>query len=199
MEKNFCDVVKGRRSYYGIGKEIVVPHEKIQEIVEHAVKYVPSAFNSQTTRVLVLLDKAHDDLWDLIMDALRKVVPADQFSSTEDKINSFKNGYGTLLFFEDNSIVESLQQQFALYKDNFPIWSQQTSGMHQFVIWSALEAEGLGASLQHYNELIEQDVKAKWNVPSSWKLIAQMPFGNPTSEPGEKEYKPIEDRVKIFK
>jgi len=26
-----------------------------------------------------------------------------------------------------------------------------------------------------------------------------MPFGNPTTEPGEKEYKPLEDRVKIFK
>lgn len=199
MEKNFYDVVKGRRSYYGIGKEVVVSHDKIQEVVEHAVKYVPSAFNSQTTRVLVLLDNAHDDLWNLTMEALRKVVPADQFSSTEDKINSFKAGYGTLLFFEDNSIVESLQQQFALYKDNFPVWSQQTSGMHQFAIWSALEAEGLGASLQHYNELIEQDVKSKWSVPNSWKLIAQMPFGNPTTEPGEKEYKPLEDRVKIYK
>jgi len=199
MEKNFYDVVKGRRSYYGIGKDVVVSHDKIQEIVEHAVKYVPSAFNSQTTRVLVLLDNAHDDLWNLTMEALRKVVPTNQFSSTEDKINSFKAGYGTLLFFEDNSIVESLQQQFALYKDNFPVWSQQTSGMHQFAIWSALEAEGLGASLQHYNELIEQDVKSKWNVPNSWKLIAQMPFGNPTTEPGEKEYQPLKDRVKIFK
>ena len=199
MEKNFYDVIKERRSYYGIGKEVIVPQEKIQKIVEHAIKYTPSAFNSQSTRVVVLLNNEHDDLWELTKDALRKVVPENQFASTESKIDSFKNGYGTILFFEDNSVIEGLQEQFALYKDNFPIWSQQTNGMHQFVVWSALESEGLGVSLQHYNELIENDVKTKWNLSEKWKLIAQMPFGNPTSEPDEKEYKPLEDRIKVFK
>lgn len=90
MEKNFYDVVKGRRSYYGIGKEVVVSHDKIQEIVEHAVKYVPSAFNSQTTRVLVLLDNANDDLWNLTMEVLRKVVPADQLAPLKIKSTLLK-------------------------------------------------------------------------------------------------------------
>lgn len=74
-------------------------------------------------------------------------------------MDSFKAGYGTVLFFEDQSIVKSLQEQFALYADNFPIWSQQTSGMHQLVVWTALEGEGLGATLQHYNPLIDDEVK----------------------------------------
>lgn len=60
--------------------------------------------------------------------------------------------------------------------------------MHQFVIWTALEIEGFGASLQHYDELIETDVKKEWSVPENWKLIAQMPFGKPTEKPGEKEF-----------
>ena len=114
-------------------------------------------------------------------------------------MDSFKAGYGTVLFFEDEAIVKSLQEQFALYADNFPIWSHQTSGMHQLVVWTALEAEGLGASLQHYNPLIDDEVKKEWNIPSNWKLIAQMPFGNPTSPVGEKEFKPLEDRVKFYK
>ena len=130
---------------------------------------------------------------------MRKIVPADKFSSTENKINSFRNGYGTILFFEDTSVIESLQQQFALYKDNFPIWSQQSSGMHQYVIWTALEIEGFGVSLQHYNELIEADVKKEWSIPDNWKLIAQMPFGKPTAQPDEKQFQPLENRVKIFK
>jgi Predicted oxidoreductase related to nitroreductase len=71
--------------------------------------------------------------------------------------------------------------------------------MHQYVIWTSLESEGLGASLQHYNELIEEEVKKEWGMPNNWKLIAQMPFGKPTAQPGEKEYKPISDRVKVFK
>lgn len=199
MTMNFNKAVENRRTYYGINKDVVVSDERIQEIIEHAVKHTPSAFNSQSARVVLLLEKHHTKLWDITKEALKKIVPADKFSSTEEKINSFSAGYGTILFFEDNSIVEYLQKEFPSYKDNFPIWSQQASGMHQFVIWTALEVEGYGASLQHYNELIEEDVKKEWNIPSNWKLIAQMPFGKPTSEPGEKEYAPLNERIKIFK
>lgn len=199
MSKDFFTAIADRRSFYGISKEAVVSDDRIKEIIEHAVKHTPSAFNSQSTRVVLLIGKEHDKLWDIAMEALRKIVPADSFSSTEDKINSFKNGYGTVLYFEDNAVVESLQNQFALYKDNFPVWSQQTSGMHQFVIWTALEIEGFGASLQHYNELIENDVKKEWSIPESWKLIGQMPFGKPTVQPDEKQFSPLEERIKVFK
>jgi uncharacterized protein len=199
MSKDFFAAVADRRSFYAISKEAVVSEDRIKEILDHAVMYTPSAFNSQSARVVLLLGEQHDRLWDITMEALRKIVPAAQFSDTENKINSFKNGYGTVLFFEDSSIIESLQQQFALYKDNFPIWSQQSSGMHQYVIWTALELEGFGASLQHYSELIDADVKKEWNIPSNWKFIAQMPFGKPTAQPGEKQFQPLEERVKIFK
>lgn len=199
MSKDFFTAVADRRTFYGISKESMVSDDRIKEIIEHAVKHVPSAFNSQSARVVILLGDHHDKLWDITKDSLRKVVPAEQFSSTEDKINSFKSGYGTILFFEDNSVVEALQQQFPLYKDNFPIFSQQASGMHQFVIWTGLEVEGFGVSLQHYNELIESDIKKEWGIADSWKLIAQMPFGKPTAEPGEKQFKPLEERVKVFK
>lgn len=199
MKKNFFNAIADRRSFYGISKESVVSDERIQEIIEYAVKHTPSAFNSQSARVVLLLKKHHDKLWDITKEALRKIVPPDRFKPTEDKINSFANGYGTVLFFEDNSIVESLQQQFALYKDNFPIWSQQSSGMHQYVIWTSLELEGFGASLQHYNELIEADIKTEWNIPNNWKLIAQMPFGKPTVKPDEKQFEPLDNRVKVFK
>ncbi|MDW8803087.1 nitroreductase family protein [Clostridium sp. A1-XYC3] len=199
MSKDFLTAVADRRTFYGISKEAMVSDDRIKEIIDHAVKHTPSAFNSQSARVVLLLGNHHDKLWDITKEALRKIVPADKFSSTEEKINSFKNGYGTVLFFEDTSVVESLQKQFALYKDNFPVWSEQASGMHQFVIWTALEVEGFGASLQHYNELIETDVKKEWSIPNNWKLIAQMPFGKPTAGPGEKQFQPLENRVKVFK
>lgn len=199
MSKDFLTAVADRRTFYGISKEAMVSDDRIKEIIDHAVKHTPSAFNSQSARVVLLLGNHHDKLWDITKEALRKIVPADKFSSTEEKINSFRNGYGTVLFFEDTSVVESLQKQFALYKDNFPVWSEQASGMHQFVIWTALEVEGFGASLQHYNELIETDVKKEWSIPNNWKLIAQMPFGKPTAEPDQKQFQPLENRVKVFK
>ncbi|MGE7185018.1 nitroreductase family protein [Peribacillus sp. NPDC006672] len=199
MTKDFYTAIKERRSYYGINKEVQVSDEKIKEIVEFAVKHTPSAFNSQSSRLVVLTGSAHDKLWDITTQALRKAVGEGDFSGTQQKMDSFKAGYGSVLFFEDETVVKSLQEQFATYADNFPIWSQQTSGMHQLVVWTALEAEGMGATLQHYNPLIDDEVKKEWNVPSNWKLIAQMPFGNPTAQPGDKEFKPLEDRIKFYK
>ncbi len=199
MSKDFFTAVADRRTFYGINNEVSVSDERIQEVVEHAVKHTPSAFNSQSTRVVLLVGEQHNKLWDITKEALRKIVPAEHFNPTETKINSFRSGYGTVLFFDDHSIVESLQEQFPLYAHNFPVWSQQTSGMNQFVIWTALEIEGLGVSLQHYNELIEADVKNEWSLSDNWKLIAQMPFGNPIAQPGEKLFQPLEERIQVFK
>jgi len=199
MKKDFNSAVEGRRTHYALGKDVAIGDDIIQNAVEHAVKHTPSAFNSQSGRVVVLLDKEHDKMWEITRESLRKIVPSDQFAATDGKMDAFKGAYGTVLFFDDHSIVEGLQQQFALYKDNFPVWAQQSNGMLQFVIWTALENEGLGASLQHYNEVIEGEVKSEWKFPESWKLIAQMPFGNPLAEPSEKQFSPLHERVKIFK
>ncbi|WP_350343895.1 nitroreductase family protein [Proteinivorax tanatarense] len=198
MSKDFYTAVKERRSIYGISKETTISDVRIQEVVKDAVKHTPSAFNSQSARVVVLFGENHDKLWDITKESLRKIVPEKRFSATEEKINSFQNGYGTILFFEDMSVIDSLQKQFATYKDNFPIWSQQSSGMLQYVVWTSLEVEGLGASLQHYNELIEDEVKQQWNIPKNWKIIAQMPFGKPIAPAGDKDFMPLEERVKIF-
>jgi len=199
MAKDFYAAVADRRTFYGIGKEVEVSDEKIEEVVSHAVKHTPSSFNSQSARVVLLLKAEHDNLWDITMEALRKVVPPEKFAPTEDKINSFKSGYGTVLYFEDNGVLESLQNNFPLYAHNFPVWSQQSNGMLQFVIWSGLQTEGLGASLQHYNELIEEEVKKQWSIPADWKMIAQMPFGAPTDQPGEKQINPLSDRLFVHK
>ncbi len=199
MEKTFFAAIKDRRTFYGISNESVVSDERIHQIVQEAVKYTPSAFNSQSARVVILLGKQHNKLWSIVKNELKKIVPAENFAATEEKINSFASGYGSVVYFEDMATVENLQQQFPLYSDNFPIWSNQSSGMLQHVIWVALEIEGFGVSLQHYNPLIDQAVKQEWNIPEKWKLIAQMPFGKPTAAPGEKEFQPLEARVKIYR
>jgi len=199
MTKNFFEAVTERRTFYGISKDEVVSDDRIKEIVEHAVKYTPSAFNSQSARVVLLLGKQHDRFWNITLESLRKVVPAENFKPTEDKINSFKSGYGSVLYFEDQNVVKYLQEQFATYKDNFPIWSQQSSGMLQLVVWTALQNEGFGASLQHYTELIEADVKKEWNIPGNWKFIAQMPFGKQTAQPDEKQFQISSEHIKVFK
>lgn len=199
MSKDFYSAVQDRRSIYGISKEAVVPDERIVELVKHAVRYAPSAMNSQSGRAVLLFGEHHNKLWDITKEILRKRVPVGKFAQTEAKMDSFRSGYGTILFFEDQSIVEGLQAKYPSYKDNFPLWSLQSSGMLQYIVWTSLEAEGFGASLQHYNPLIDEEVRKEWNIPGNWKLLSQMVFGKPTAPAGEKEIKPLEERIKVFK
>ena len=74
--------------------------------------------------------------------------------------------------------IKELQQKFPLYADNFPIFSEHSAGMAQYAVWTALAEAGIGASLQHYAPLIDAEVARTWDVPASWKLRAQMPFGS---------------------
>ena len=94
--------------------------------------------------------------------------------------------------------MDAMIKQFPGYDDEFPVWSLQSGAMHQFSAWVALEAEGLGANLQHFNPVIDAKVAATWNLPESWKLQAQLVFGARTGEVEGKTPNPLEDRYKAF-
>lgn len=199
MEKNFLEVLKNRRSIYALSDEMTVSDDKIMEIVKNAVKYTPTSFNNQSPRAVVLFGENHKKLWNIVMETLRKIVPADKFEPTEQKItNCFAAGYGTVLFFDDTKTTKGMMEKFPLYADNFPIWAEQSNGMVQLAVWAMLEEIGLGATLQHYNPIIDDEVKETFNIPQEWRLIAQMPFGKPLAPAGEKEFLPIGERVIIL-
>jgi len=198
MSKDFYSALKERRSFYSISPESKVKDERIAEVIKDAMLHAPSAFNSQSSRVVLLLDEHHKKLWSLTMEALREVVKPENWQQTEDKIASFANGYGTVLYFDDETVVNGLQHKFPLYSDNFPIWAQQANGILQYMIWTSLQIEGFGASLQHYNPLIDSAVKETWKIPNEWKLIAQMPFGVPTKQPDEKSKLSIEEMFIMY-
>ncbi len=198
MKLTFFEAIEKRRSVYALGKEKVVTEARIKEIVETAVKHVPSPFNSQSGRAVVLFGKESSKFWSITRETLRKIVPEAAFKATDEKISSFDAGYGTVLFFEDQAVVEGLMSAYSLYKEKFPVWSLQSNGMIEFAVWTALEAEGLGASLQHYDPLVEAEVKKNWQLPEKWKLLAEMPFGSVTVPAGVKEFSPLESRIKVF-
>ena len=200
MKRTFAEALEHRRTYYSISNDSPVLDEEVVHIIRTAVKYVPSAFNSQTTRVVLLLGDEHRKLWDIVKETLKNRISSEAFVKTKAKIDGcFACGHGTILYFEDTAIVKDMQKAFPSYSENFPTWSEHTSAMHQIAIWTMLEDAGLGASLQHYNPLIDEKVRHTWNLPESWKLIAEMPFGTPTAEPGEKEFEDLSTRVKIFR
>ena len=195
---HFLNSIKSRRTIYAIGKNLSVNQEKIEETIREAVKHSPSSFNSQTSRVVTLYGESHAKFWEIVRETLRKIVPAEAFAGTSAKIDSFAAGFGTALFYEDQDVVKGLQQQFATYAENFPIWSEHSSAIAQFATWTALSEIGIGASLQHYNPIIDEEVAQTFDVPANWKLRAQLVFGSIEAEAGDKEYMDDAVRFKTF-
>ncbi|HAP9081140.1 TPA: nitroreductase family protein, partial [Enterococcus faecium] len=194
----FTDTLKNRRSIYHLGRNVSLSNEELTTLIKEAIKESPTAFNAQSTRAVILFGDAHEKLWEITEEALRPLTPAEAFPNTQNKLAGFKNGYGTVLFFKDTDVVKGLQEQFELYADNFPDWSEQSNGIATANTWVALVDKGLGANLQHYNPVIDEAVAKEWNIPSNWKLRSQLVFGSPETPAGEKEYMNDADRFRVF-
>ncbi|AWD68827.1 MULTISPECIES: nitroreductase family protein [Acinetobacter] len=194
----FLDQIKQRRSIYTIGNNVSLDQTEVENTIKEAVRHSPSSFNSQTSRVVILFGESHQNFWNIVRDTLKKIVPADAFEGTNNKINSFAAGYGTALFYEDLEVVKELQAQFPLYADNFPVWSEHSSAIAQFATWTALAEKNIGASLQHYNPIIDDEVSIAFDVPSNWKLRAQLVFGSIEAPAGEKTFMDDAERFKTF-
>ena len=195
---NFLNSIKARRTIYAIGKNVTVDQAKIEETIREAVKQSPSAFNSQTSRVVTLYGESHTNFWNIVRETLRKIVPAEAFEGTNQKIDSFAAGFGTALFYEDQDVVKGLQEQFALYADNFPVWSEHSSAIAQFATWTALSEIGIGASLQHYNPIVDAEVAETYDIPANWKLRAQLVFVSIEAPAGDKPFMDDAARFKTF-
>ncbi|KAJ6133964.1 hypothetical protein N7523_000286 [Penicillium sp. IBT 18751x] len=198
------ELVKSRRTYYNLKAESPISDDAIDSIVRDSVLHVPSSFNTQTSRVVLLLKEEHKKVWDITLKVMEGLVaaghvPKEMFeNSTKPKLESFKAAYGTVLFFVDYESLGPIKEKFAIYADKFDPFALESNAMSQYLVWMALESEGFGANLQHYTPLIDEDVRKTWDLPASWKLDAQLVFGVPASEAGEKTFAPIEDRYKVF-
>jgi len=199
MSDNYLSLATQRRTIYALGKDLPLAEDMVVQLVQDAIRQAPSAFNSQSSRALILLGNEHNKFWELVREQLRKIVPAESFHATSDKIDGFAAAAGSVLFFEDQNVVTGLQEQFAAYADNFPVWSEHSSGIAQYAVWLALAEKGIGANLQHYNPLIDSDVQQTWNIPSSWKLRAHMNFGSIAAPAGDKTYMDDDKRFIVAK
>ena len=187
-----------RRSIYALGNELPIAPQAIVNMAERVLLHTPSAFNSQSSRLVVLFGAEHQKLWDIAEKELRAAVGDGDFSGSKQKLDGFRASAGTVLFYEDKNVTESLQEQFTLYADRFPVWAQQTSAMHQYAMWTELRTLNVGANLQHYNPLVDEDVAKAFSIPDSWELVAQMPFGNIVEPAGKKTYQPVNERMKVL-
>lgn len=184
--------IKDRRSYYEIGRDLPISEEKVEEIVRTAIKYVPDSYNAQAQRAIVVMGDKQDELWDGIYQAFDGKV-------AREKIDGFKAGYGTILFFINREPIQELQKKFPNYAEKFDQWAYQAVGMLEYTVWVALREQGVGASLQHYNPVIDSLVQDMFGVDENWELNAQMPFGHILREPEQKDKIPVDERYSVVK
>jgi len=109
-----------RRTNYALTNSSPIPDSRITDLVAQTLRDVPSAFNSQTARIVVVLNAEHRKLWDAIADVYRAMLPADKFAHFKERVDGFRGAYGTLLFYEDGSTVRAFQEKIPAYEDKFP-------------------------------------------------------------------------------
>lgn len=200
MNSTFNKLTAQRRSIYALGDQLTNSPEEIYDLIITAIKNSPTAFNSQTVRAVVLFGKSSDKVWDIVEVALKEVVKDPQaFAKTQQKIASFRAGFGTVLFLTETDTVHELEKQFPAYADNFADWAEQGIGGAQQAVWTALAEQQIGASLQHYNPLIDDAIHQVFNLPDSWQLRAEMPFGSIEAPAGNKDFRDDSEKFKLIK
>lgn len=199
MNDRVLEPLKSRHSVYALGRKVSLSDQELSQLIEDAFVLAPTAFNNQATRAVILLGEQHVKLWDLTEASLKTVaVSPEAFARTRTKLYSFRQAYGTILYFIDTDIVRQNETDFPLYAANFHDWAEQGLGGAQLSVWTALSANGLGASLQHYNPLIDAAVAETFDLPASWQLRGQMPFGSVEAPPEPKPMLPVTERVRIL-
>lgn len=196
---NYIDIINKRRSVYDLNKQLPISENKLMKIIEKVTTQSPTAMNMQSSHIVVLMDFQHEKLWNIVTKTLKDIVPADKFASTQMKMDMFSSAKGTILFFEDNEKIEQLKKEYSIYKDQFDSFASHSMGILQGNIWNALAEVEIGASLQHYNPLIDQAVKEEWELPDSYQLTAQMVFGGIVTIPEPKDKIEACLRVHLFK
>jgi len=157
---SLINILEKRRSYYQINKDLPVVEKEVIQKIKQITELVPDAFNMKSSKIVVVLHEKQDELWNTIYDCFDGKI-------SKDKINSFRSGAGTILFFFDEMIVSEMEKEFPLYAKNFESWAVQSSAMLQINLWSGLREMEIGASIQHYNPLIDDRIKKLYNLPSS--------------------------------
>lgn len=189
-----------RHSRYDLNASMPSPIEKVEEMLAGVLRTVPSAYNTQPVRMCLLTGKAHRRHWDLIKELLIDKIGEERYAEgTADKIRSFHDAAGTILFFDDETVTEEMKEKFPTYADHFTHWAEQVQGSHQYAAWLGVTELGYGASLQHYIGLDDDRVRQDVGVPDSFRFIAELVFGGMNSTDTEdKEKEPLAKTLKVI-
>jgi predicted oxidoreductase (fatty acid repression mutant protein) len=176
-----ADLMARRRSIRQL-RDGSLPRGALARIVA-AARSVPAAYNRPPWHIVVVHERS-GGFWDVVEAAFRDRLGGDRLARYLDRLAGFRGGVGAVLVYEDRTAVEEMRQACGIDHDQARAYSEQGLGMVQLALWLAIVAEGLGASLQHWEALIEDRVAAFLGLPADrFRLAATMPLGFPAEEP----------------
>ena len=133
MNKDLSSLYAERRSVYNLGNRQILPETEISGIIADALKFCPSAFNSQSARVVVLYGDYYRKLWDIVLTELSKVVPEDKMPATIEKIKTFSAVLGTEILFDNARPVDIRKKKIPHYAKSFPRGPLEQTGKLQYI------------------------------------------------------------------
>lgn len=171
----FTQLIQLRRSDYDIDDQVTIPKNEITQMIEDIISNSPTAYNAQSFQVLVLYDEHHHTLWD----ALEREQP----------------GFGTIVLFADNDAIE---KRMPTTPDRQEIYKNQDSAILAYALWLGLNNINLGATLHHFNIGDDHLVRDLFDLPDSWEMIAQMPFGRVVKPTPKSERLPAHQFITVL-
>ncbi|KAG5926665.1 hypothetical protein E4U42_003057 [Claviceps africana] len=176
-----------RRTVYGIAGTSQVSDQKVQSIIEQVLSFAPSAYNTQPVRVTLVTAEKHKQLWDVIIrtaEPFLRAVSEDVWNALNGQFQAFKAAYGSVIFWTSGDSIKQAGEAHRSAAHMFGEFSEHANGMHQILVWTALELEGLGANLQHLNAIpnVEDAIKDFCQVPGDYKLKAHLNYGDEVQE-----------------
>lgn len=166
--------------------------------MQETVRQSPSAFNSQSSRAVILLGAAHKKFW---LEQIKAWGQADVVAYMSERLPRFAAGAGTVLFFEDQRVIADMQEKNAAFAPAFPGFSAQASGMAQVNTWTALTAAGYGANLQHIGAIsgpaYVTAISTEFGIPSTWAPVSELVFGSIEAPAADKSYIDNSERFRV--
>lgn len=189
------DVIEKRRSNYDLENNIELSKKDLINLLRKIVYYSPSPFNVQSSKVVFLNKKAHNLLWNTVVEEyLKKNNNGELLDSEKARIKRESKAYGTILFYKDEQIIEEFKENLDDYeKRELDGWCTEESAMLQMNIWNELRLKNIGAHLVHFDN-IDEEISVAFDINKKYKLVAMMVFGSIVQEAAVKPKKDINKR-----
>ncbi|KAH8170434.1 nitroreductase family protein [Sarocladium implicatum] len=200
----WLEAASTRRTIHAVKGTSKVSDARVTELAEKVLSFTPSPFNAQFLRKQLVFAEKHKQLWDLIIETAEKAMkPAGEevWGHFKGFLEMHRGGYGSIMYWQSNSSIAEFQEKRKNTAHVIPQWADHAQGMAQLLMWTALELEGLGASLQHTNSIagVEDAIKKFCGVPEDYSLVGHLVYGDhPGKHPEKPEKLPLKETLTIL-